>query len=132
MGRRSKEIVDAENGKSIPSVASNEVIHKWLMTKKPSRNPETGKTERLTRLDSIVLKMIKKAEEGNVLAAKELLDRAYGKAVSAQEGSGSGDQSLIAFKWGVKAGEAIEKSREGKSMEIKPVDTEEAVVDEEE
>lgn len=57
------------------------IARKWLEIETSDENPLTGNIEKLEQQDLVILTLIKEARSGNVAAAKELLDSAYGKAV---------------------------------------------------
>jgi hypothetical protein len=70
------------NPKGRPKGARNRstVALEWLTLLSEGQNEISGEVETLEQQDFIMLSLIKKAKEGDVQAAKELLDSAYGKA----------------------------------------------------
>lgn len=64
------------------------IARQWLEVSQKIKNPITGETEQLEQQDIIMLGLIRKARNGDVQAAKELLDSAYGKLKDKVESDG--------------------------------------------
>lgn len=96
---------DRKRGKGATGPRKDTIAKYWLSAKKPHKNPMTGITERMSYEDIITLKMIKKAMAGNVLAYKELMDRAYGKPKSAEENTNQPKVNIASFTWLLPDGE---------------------------
>lgn len=99
---------DRVRGKGKKGPRKDTIAKYWLSAKVPHKNPTTGKTERMTYEDIIVLKMIKKAMAGNVLAFKELMDRAYGKPKSHEDDAPAPRINIASFTWALPDGEKRE------------------------
>jgi len=68
------------NGRPKGARNRSTVALEWLTLLSKEQNEISGEVETLEQQDFIMLSLIKKAKEGDVQAAKELLDSAYGKA----------------------------------------------------
>ena len=55
------------------------IFRKWLGQETVFNNPLSGVDEKLTVADCVVLALIDRARKGNISAAKELFDSAFGK-----------------------------------------------------
>jgi hypothetical protein len=64
------------------------IARQWLEVSQKIKNPITGLEEQLEQQDIIMLGLIKQARNGNVQAARELMDSAYGKITDKLEQSG--------------------------------------------
>lgn len=70
------------------------IIRKWLSAKETVDNTITGKKQKLSQLDIIILEQLKKAKEGDTPAFNALLDRAEGKPKQIQEITGLDGQPI--------------------------------------
>lgn len=55
------------------------IARRWAETEQDTKNPLTGRDERLTQADLMTLAQIKNARGGDLNAYREIMDRAYGK-----------------------------------------------------
>ena len=67
------------NGRPKGSRNRATLVREWLEVTQNIKNPLTGEVEPLQQQDLIILALIKRARNGDVNAAKELLDSAHGK-----------------------------------------------------
>jgi hypothetical protein len=72
-------------GKPVGTKNGSTVVSKWFAVNQKLKNPLTGKEEKMSQEDLCTLAIIKRAREGNVMAYKELMDRAYGAALQKLE-----------------------------------------------
>jgi hypothetical protein len=67
------------NGRPVGSRSRSTIMRYWLDAIENSKNPITGMTEAMTQADIITLALVRKARQGDVFAARELFDSAFGK-----------------------------------------------------
>lgn len=82
MTRFSSEYQPEKNGRKPGSRTRSQVIKKWLEVAEEFKNPITKEFEMLEQQDIITLRLILAARNGDVSAFKELMDSAYGKALT--------------------------------------------------
>lgn len=90
MTRFSSEYQPENRGRKPGSRTRAQVVKKWLEVAEEFRNPITKELEFLEQQDIITLRLIHAARNGDVSAFKELMDSAYGKALTNIELSGKG------------------------------------------
>lgn len=66
-------------GRPIGSLNRTTIARRWLEIKEKAINPFNLDEEQISQADKIILALIKKAQEGDVTAARELFDSAFGK-----------------------------------------------------
>jgi len=73
---------ESGNPKGYPIGVPNRstVFKRWASLVSKSNNELTGLKEDLTEEDLVVIKLFVEAKNGNVIAAREVLDSLYGKA----------------------------------------------------
>ncbi len=64
------------------------IYKKWLTFPEEFKNPITGEIEKLEQADIVVLGLIAAARRGDVRAAQELFDSAFGKVPNKEEITG--------------------------------------------
>lgn len=86
------------NPKGRPKGSRNRdtLLRKWLETKTSIKNPVSGKVEKITVEDEVVLALIKEARKGNVTAIREIQDTMYGKVADKLE---SDNNHKVIFEW---------------------------------
>jgi len=67
------------NGRPKGSRSRSTIVKEWLEALISSRNPITGKDEKMEVQDKMTLALINKAFKGDVSAYRELMDAAHGK-----------------------------------------------------
>ena len=89
------------NPKGRPKGSRNRstVAREWLELVQSMQNPITGLEEELEQQDIMTLALIKKANEGDVSAYKELMDSAYGKAMQSFDHTTNGKDITPPIKW---------------------------------
>lgn len=65
-------------GRPKGSLNRSTIAKKWLEVMQDSKNPISGKLEKLSQADLMTLALIHKARQGNVQAYKQLMDSAFG------------------------------------------------------
>ena len=70
------------------------VLKKWLGATVTLWNPVTGKNEKVTVEDELMLALITRGRQGDVPAIREVLDSVYGKALAKHELSGEGGGAI--------------------------------------
>ena len=87
------------NGRPKGSRNRSTVAMEWLALVEKTTNPITGATEHLEQQDIMTLALIKKANEGDVSAYRELMDSAYGKAQQPIDHTSKGDRMSPPISW---------------------------------
>ena len=67
------------NGRPKGSPNWSKLYNKLLETESEIMNPITGKAQKVTQFEKIVISLFKEAFKGNVTAQKEIVERAMGK-----------------------------------------------------
>jgi hypothetical protein len=92
---------ESGNPKGRPKGSRNrsKVAMQWLELSEKTNNPITGVTEHLEQQDIMTLALIKKAREGDVMAYRELMDSAHGKAQQPIDHTTKGEKMGPPISW---------------------------------
>ena len=83
------------NGRPKGTRNRSTIAREWLEVQQSIKNPITGQNEILQQHDIMTLALIKKANEGDVNAFKELMDSAYGKLSQTLTHEGNPEQPVV-------------------------------------
>jgi hypothetical protein len=83
------------NGRPKGTRNRSTIAREWLEVQQSIKNPITGQNEILQQQDIMTLALIKKANEGDVNAFKELMDSAYGKLSQTLTHEGNPEQPVV-------------------------------------
>jgi hypothetical protein len=87
------------NGRPKGSRNRSTVAMQWLELSEKTSNPVTGVIEQLEQQDIMTLALIKKAKDGDVMAYRELMDSAHGKAQQPIDHTSKGEKMGPPISW---------------------------------